>query len=469
MKNLAGKFSLINFIQQKDNVKIYKAKVTVPYPPLSKGDFVALKLFNTQFVPFNISQEEIEILKSLNHKNVIKFYGMEEEKNLKILVMEYCEFGDLYHYIDSLKCNISEAFIQKCTEQIVSGLNYLHLKGFINCSINMQSILLTGPVESPTIKIADFSMSKFSKKNSTSKSSLSASTGNFMSNLYIPPEMRIDSQNTENADSWALAILIIEMITKNSLYNSLISPNGYNLDHKNRIDIYLPKNLNISDELREVVNQLLIPDPSKRLKISDLNNHSYFKKRERIPRFSFVRLESEYSLDEKVELMLIEARDSSRTIISNLTESQQSGNFVVFEILTILSEFLIDFLNEYLSLKTDQNRELVSEILEILSNVTEEGEYFNHFFQETNVNHSKSEKSGYQFLYEKGIQFARNAAEAEERKDENYVKYAEFMYKKSQAMLMPIVYGIKDSEFVEQVRDIYVQCKKRENGLKLET
>ncbi|XP_016307664.1 LOW QUALITY PROTEIN: serine/threonine-protein kinase TBK1-like [Sinocyclocheilus anshuiensis] len=68
------------------------------------GDLYAVKVFNNlSFLrPLDVQMREFEVLKKLNHKNIVKLFAVEEESNTrhKVLVMEYCPCGSLYTVLE---------------------------------------------------------------------------------------------------------------------------------------------------------------------------------------------------------------------------------------------------------------------------------------------------------------------------------------------------------------------------------
>jgi [calcium/calmodulin-dependent protein kinase] kinase len=112
--------------------------------------------------------KEIEILKKVNHRNLVKLYEIihNKKKGKTYLVLEYCEHGDLMEYndeenkftvnknifqtylkdkenpVDIDKLYYSETQIRKFIRQIIRGVNYLHRFGIIHKDIKPNNILL---------------------------------------------------------------------------------------------------------------------------------------------------------------------------------------------------------------------------------------------------------------------------------------------------------------------------------------
>ena len=71
---------------------------------------------------------EIEILKSLDHPNILKLYECYEDEKNYYLISEYCSGGELFNKITTAGRFPNEQLIAKYLKQILSGLSYLHSK-----------------------------------------------------------------------------------------------------------------------------------------------------------------------------------------------------------------------------------------------------------------------------------------------------------------------------------------------------
>ena len=84
-------------------------------------------------------QREIEILKRVDHPNIIKFYGTYEDKNYFHIIMEYCEGGELFERI--IKKGFSEKQAAHSFKNMMSAIIYLHIKGISHRDLKPENYL----------------------------------------------------------------------------------------------------------------------------------------------------------------------------------------------------------------------------------------------------------------------------------------------------------------------------------------
>ena len=110
----------------------------------------------------NLLMREVETLKKVNyHENVIKVYAAElvPERTLMIW-MEYCNIGDLDHYMRNKKPSIDE--IISMMTQLCDAVMYIHSQGVIHRNIKPGNILLSSKFLSyPRVKLSDLGLGNF--------------------------------------------------------------------------------------------------------------------------------------------------------------------------------------------------------------------------------------------------------------------------------------------------------------------
>jgi serine/threonine protein kinase len=103
----------------------------------------------------DLIKSEVEILKLIEHQNIIKFHDCTFNDDMFFIHMEYCNGGDVYEYLKR-ELRVSNDFVYGFANQVSLGLMYLHDKGIIHRDIKPHNILMTLPL---SFKLSDFGFS----------------------------------------------------------------------------------------------------------------------------------------------------------------------------------------------------------------------------------------------------------------------------------------------------------------------
>jgi|EP00670_Eutreptiella_braarudii_P006278 hypothetical protein len=173
------------------------------------GEYLAAKKlqFGNQRVMDTIASE-IELLSSLDHPHVIKYYGCKyyEEKGIVYIFLQYMARGTLSDYIECSGGGLTENTVKAFSTHIMKGVKYLHSKGVVHRDIKSANVLID---ENGVLKLSDFDVSK-------GLEGLSKSRGCHTlvgSPYWMAPEVCIGEPYGVKADIWSVGCVVIEMLT----------------------------------------------------------------------------------------------------------------------------------------------------------------------------------------------------------------------------------------------------------------
>ena len=211
----------------------------------------------------NLVENESNILKSINHGNIVKYINSFKEKTFYSIIMEYCDNSDLLTYIENIKKEnklIDPNVIYIIIEDICLGLNEIHGKNLIHRDLKPENIFIDKDYK---IKIGDFGVSK--QLIGTIHAKTLAGTSN-----YMAPEIIKGEKYTNKVDIWSLGCIIYELCTLNlcfeceyefGLLNKIIQGqhgkinlNIYDIEYQNLIDLLLNINHEKRPDIKEVLN-----------------------------------------------------------------------------------------------------------------------------------------------------------------------------------------------------------------------
>nr|XP_008115965.1 PREDICTED: inhibitor of nuclear factor kappa-B kinase subunit alpha [Anolis carolinensis] len=156
---------------------------------------------------------EIQIMKKLNHPNIVKACDVPEEMNflvndVPLLAMEYCSKGDLRKLLNLPEncCGLKESQILNLLSDIGSGIQYLHENRIIHRDLKPENIVLQDEGGKIIHKIIDLGYAKDLDQGSLCTS--------FVGTLqYLAPELFDNKPYTASVDFWSFGTVVFECIT----------------------------------------------------------------------------------------------------------------------------------------------------------------------------------------------------------------------------------------------------------------
>ena len=123
------------------------------------NEIKAVKAININDIKDNAFEIEINILKSVDHPNIIKLHQVYLDENFVYLIEDYCKGGDLFDYI-KMQRYFSEKKAASIMIQLLSALNHLHCQKIVHRDIKPDNIVFTESKSNEIfIKLIDFGTS----------------------------------------------------------------------------------------------------------------------------------------------------------------------------------------------------------------------------------------------------------------------------------------------------------------------
>ena len=211
---------------------------------------------------------EKEILQNIDHQFLCKLIFYFQTEDRIFFVMPFFSGGELFQHLKKFK-RFSEEMVRFYGAQIAIALQYLHDKKIIYRDLKPENILLD---EKGYLCLVDFGMAKKLEYNKKALSFCGTPE-------YLAPEIIKGEGYDENIDWWSLGIILYEMICG--------VPPFYD-DNLNKIydliqntEVSFPHNIYLSDDIKDIIFNLLKKDVKERLGYSsgivEIKNHPFFK------------------------------------------------------------------------------------------------------------------------------------------------------------------------------------------------
>lgn len=203
-------------------------------------------------------KREIQVLKRINHGNIVKLFEVVENAKNIYLVTEYFQGTSLLQFIKS-KPNkkIKETDLAFILKQLTCTIAYLHNNFICHRDLKLENILINKELK---IMLIDFGFGCYNPDDK--KSSFFCGTPS-----YMPPEIISKREyNAFSADIWSLGILMYVLAAGRFPFRA---SNEKELYQKIKIgDFGFPDG--ISKEVKLLVTKSLNLNPSRRLSADDV-------------------------------------------------------------------------------------------------------------------------------------------------------------------------------------------------------
>lgn len=217
---------------------------------------VAIKVISKKFLPskdLKLLEREIEIMKKLQHKNIVSLIDVFESSEEIYIIMELVTGGELFDHIVQ-RGSYSEKDASILIKQLCESVDFLHKHGVAHRDLKPQNLLCTP--DGMTIKIADFGLSKIFEGQE-----LTTACG---TPDYVAPEILLCKPYNHSVDVWAVGIISYILLCGFTPFFAETHKELFEKILHSGFDFPAPEWTDISDEAKDFIGLLLIKDPEKR-------------------------------------------------------------------------------------------------------------------------------------------------------------------------------------------------------------
>ncbi|KAK3143295.1 hypothetical protein QOZ80_4AG0298610 [Eleusine coracana subsp. coracana] len=224
------------------------------------GVEVAVKFLKTEHTNDSSKVEflqEIRILRSVHHENVVRFYGACTKQRKYLIVTEYMPGGNLYDFLHKKNNTLELPMILRMGIDISKGMDYLHRNNIIHRDLKTANILIGSD---QVVKIADFGVSR----HPAQEGDMTAETGTYR---WMAPEVINHKPYDYKADVFSFAVVLWELATSKIPYENM-TPLQAALGVRQGMRLEIPSR--VHPRLSNLIQQCWDVDPHLRPTFSEI-------------------------------------------------------------------------------------------------------------------------------------------------------------------------------------------------------
>ena len=301
----SGMYGVVKKVRLKINPEIIRAMKIIPEENVLQGEGASLI-------------DEIEILKNLEHPNIMKVYECFVDNNNYYIVSELCDQGHLLSKMEKLE-KMDQIVVKYLMDQIFNAVAYLHSKNILHGDIKLENVLLnkiakrqgrrftninldfnqneelTSDINQNfgkrqtskksinyikdmmnyEVKLIDFGCSKYFVKKKKNKKKKKKLRGIIGTSIYCSPEV-VDNLYDERSDEWSCGVLMYILLSGVPPFFGENEEEIFDKIKKCKYDFTPPAFKKVSKNCKDLIRRLLEPKKQYRIKANEALRHPFF-------------------------------------------------------------------------------------------------------------------------------------------------------------------------------------------------
>ncbi|EUC54128.1 Serine/Threonine kinase catalytic domain protein, partial [Rhizoctonia solani AG-3 Rhs1AP] len=241
------------------------------------GEEVAVKLIRRGNVENALRmskvEREIEVLRKINHPNIVRLYDVIETDKYIGIVLEYASGGELFDHILAHRF-LRERDACKLFAQLISGVSYIHQKKIVHRDLKLENLLLD---RNRNVIITDFGFAN--RFEHRPDDLMQTSCG---SPCYAAPELVISEGEYVGSavDIWSCGVILYAMLAGYLPFDDdPANPDGDNINLLYKYIVTTPLTFPdyVSEAARDLLGRMLVPDPKHRADLATIMAHPWLQ------------------------------------------------------------------------------------------------------------------------------------------------------------------------------------------------
>jgi eukaryotic-like serine/threonine-protein kinase len=200
-KVLLNRYRVDEFLGRGGMADVYKVWDS------QRAAYLAMKVLHADLAEDKVFlrrfKREAQTLAKLQHPNIVRFYGLEQDDDIAFILMDYVEGSTLRKEIFRAATSIPVERVLEVMKPVCSALHYAHQSGVVHADIKPANIMIHN---NGTVLVSDFGIARATE--SATATMVGAGTP-----AYMPPEQARGQALTPQSDIYSLGIVLYEMLT----------------------------------------------------------------------------------------------------------------------------------------------------------------------------------------------------------------------------------------------------------------
>lgn len=221
-------------------------------------------------------QEEVDILKHIQHANCVQMFEYYDTPKVMYIVMEWLSGKELFDRI-VLKGNYTEKEAAVAIKCIASGIHYLHTQGIVHRDIKPENLIYKDSSNDSQLKITDFGLAK-SGGDEKAFHTACGTPG------YVAPEVLKNQDYGKEVDCWSMGVILYIILCGYPPFYHESTAGLYKQIKKGQFDFPAAHWKDITQSAKDLIKKLLTVNPTERYTAQQVLEHGWICNDEASPR-----------------------------------------------------------------------------------------------------------------------------------------------------------------------------------------
>ena len=211
----------------------------------------------------------MEILRIMNHPNIVRLIDFYDEPSQYLIAMEYLEGGELFDRIVK-KAYYNEKEARDLAQIFLSAVKYMHDRNVVHRDLKPENLLLKSQSDDADVKIADFGFATIAETDSLTEQC--GTPG------YVAPEILGHKKYGKAVDMWSVGVITYILLGGYPPFHDDNQRQLFKKIQAAKYEFHPDFWGGVSDEAKDLISKLLVLDVSARLTVDQALSHAWIRK-----------------------------------------------------------------------------------------------------------------------------------------------------------------------------------------------